>query len=1156
MHRTIPVGLVLLMIPGSVALSQEKDLLRLDFTEPQIVLNAGGRTGACDVMRFAGKGTELLAVGDDKVVHTWMVKANGLDAKPPLRWNVFRERRGSIYSLALSPDERFAAVGGIGRRDADVAVFDRQSGKIVRALSPGLIKGYDSTSSNWHLSFNATGDRIAVGQADGSVWVWTLPDGAMKVASLADDEAYMEPKAARDAVNNRLAKVVWTTFTNDGVRFARGDGSVWEADLKGQSKRVLFRFPYSIAHVVNPDDGRWIAARPLKQSEAGSRIDVLSVPSGELLRSIVYEKNDKNEHRLFPVALATDAAGKRLALGNSRVTGEYKFTATYPGEVAVYDLEPNPPKLVAIDPCDGTSGRLAMAPDTIAFHPDGERLAISGGHDHETALWRIEGTGLKRSGEAALSVGRGVWQVGSANDGTVVTFKQAIALPPKTPNDRGSGEWRGFDLTKPEWVRNSVKPTEEAIPTWAGWRVEFDATSEFAWTAVHESGFRHVLPLSKGLEDRPWCYTFLPVGDAKQVRLAVGHYWGFSLYEFGTISRPKRVMKGVGHHGYVASIAPARGGKMLITGSSDQTIGLWSLEPWAGQALLGAKLEWQFDQQSQRRAFVVTTVQDGSPAWEAGLLRGDRIGLLASNLKVVPVAEWERVIQEDLEPDRELAVMVQRTVGDKLVEVPTKTLLLTRPQARLFPTAGDDWVMYRYADHFYAASPNGDSYLGWQISGATAADTPEFHPAARLREVFDRPAFVAESVTRLLREPDRPLARSFLPPVVEVTASSAEISDKPLSLAIAVRPRADLRGKLVPLEKVELWLDGEVLLQSWQAGSGDFTVAAEVKPEQLRVGSNRLSVVGYARTRGETSIQVINKPPEVRPAVLRGLAVGVDRYSYLTADRQLTASANDAKLTKIALENLGKSGQFRETRIELLTDADATADAILAKIDALGKDLGPDDWLVLFLAGHGLAEFDIGGFAPRVKRGSWFFCASRPADGPPLDFAAARTPKLAAEIVARLRKMRATLTGDELLERIAKLNCRKLVLLDACHSGAIALDPVRDLRPGGLGAVVLSASAPDESASEFDIPVEVNGKATNDRHGFFSVALFHALGRDRAKADRNGDGVLTLEELHRAVAAGVQESRKQAGIEGNGGKTQTVLASPADLRNLVFVSYR
>jgi len=158
--------------------------------------------------------------------------------------------------------------------------------------------------------------------------------------------------------------------------------------------------------------------------------------------------------------------------------------------------------------------------------------------------------------------------------------------------------------------------------------------------------------------------------------------------------------------------------------------------------------------------------------------------------------------------------------------------------------------------------------------------------------------------------------------------------------------------------------------------------------------------------------------------------------------------------------------------------------------------------------------------------------------------------------VARLRKMRATLTGDELLERIAKLNCRKLVLLDACHSGAIALDPVRDLRPGGLGAVVLSASAPDESASEFDIPVEVNGKATNDRHGFFSVALFHALGRDRAKADRNGDGVLTLEELHRAVAAGVQESRKQAGIEGNGGKTQTVLASPADLRNLVFVSYR
>ena len=39
--------------------------------------------------------------------------------------------------------------------------------------------------------------------------------------------------------------------------------------------------------------------------------------------------------------------------------------------------------------------------------------------------------------------------------------------------------------------------------------------------------------------------------------------------------------------------------------------------------------------------------------------------------------------------------------------------MLTRPQARLFPTAGHDWVLYKYADYFYASSTNGDAYLGW-----------------------------------------------------------------------------------------------------------------------------------------------------------------------------------------------------------------------------------------------------------------------------------------------------------------------------------------------------------------------------------------------------------------------------------------------------------
>src|SRR5947209_14785821 len=59
-------------------------------------------------------------------------------------------------------------------------------------------------------------------------------------------------------------------------------------------------------------------------------------------------------------------------------------------------------------------------------------------------------------------------------------------------------------------------------------------------------------------------------------RLAVGHYWGFSLYEL-TEAGAKRVRLYTGHHGEVSAIAPSHDGTMVVTASPDQTIAAWSL---------------------------------------------------------------------------------------------------------------------------------------------------------------------------------------------------------------------------------------------------------------------------------------------------------------------------------------------------------------------------------------------------------------------------------------------------------------------------------------------------------------------------------------------------------------------------------------------------
>jgi WD40 repeat protein len=1062
--------------------------------------------------------------------------------------------------MALSPDEKLIAVAGYGRKEADVVVLDRASGKVAASLSAESHKSYLTASTVWSLAFDVAGKRLAVGHENGSVWVWTVEGpgqgSLMRAAGPVEDD---------QAIANRRAKVVWLAFAGDAVRFARGNGTVFETVGPNSQPRELFRFSYPISRAITPKDGRWLAGCPLLMTDTGTRIELRYLPQGKILHTVEFSKNQRMEHQLLPVSLAVDDRGHKLAVATwwPAVSG-IRFSPLQYGDVRVYDLTSTRPNLIAAAIFDGKDGRPALRPDAIAIDSTGQRLAVAGGPNHETRLWRIEGATLRPVGEPAVGVGRGVWQVGTRADGTIICFRQTPNPTAYDPNNRGTGPWRCFDLSRLSWTETE-SPQITAQTELGGWRVEIDPHSEFHWFVRYREE-RWPLPIDKNQDDRPTCYTFLPGAQPRQVYLAVGFYRGFKLFELRRATRPKLVARGIGHSGAITSIVPARDGKMLITGSSDQTIGLWSLQPWDHHPILGAKLTWKVDEKTQQRQFTVAAVQLGSPAWEMGLLAGDRITQVGYDVTwIQDPTSWEEVIDR-AEPGKELVFITDRQPKG------TKSQLLTRPQAKLFPTAGHDWVLYRYVDYYYASSTNGDTYLGWLIGGKIAADTPEYYPATRFHKIFHRPDSVRDSIGQLVREPDQPLIRKYIPPSVFVRASNDTTIDKPVSLSIIVKPRADEKAKTIPLEKVELWLDDEVLLRSWpNTGEKDFRTTVLILPHELRVGSNRLTVVGHARTRGEASVEVWHTPKMQTAVKLRGIAVGVDQYPYLADNAQLQAAVNDAQLIKIALEGLEKDQSIHSANVELLVNEKATPAAIYAKIAAAGKDLGPDDWLVIFLAGHGMTELEVKPpIPPRVRHGTWFFCGSPPtktnvggngqvgAVGERQVFDLAKLSTAATQrdvdaLIGGLKQLDCTISGRELLDQLNKLNCRKLVLLDSCHSGAIRQqDPGRDLRPDGRGAIVITASAPDETASEFDLSINLGDGLKTARHGFFTVAVFNALGPHRAAADRNGDGLLTLEELQRAVADSVRETRRKLGLD-RAGRSQTVLASPPDLRNIVFV---
>ena len=206
----------------------------------------------------------------------------------------------------------------------------------------------------------------------------------------------------------------------------------------------------------------------------------------------------------------------------------------------------------------------------------------------------------------------------------------------------------------------------------------------------------------------------------------------------------------------------------------------------------------------------------------------------------------------------------------------------------------------------------------------------------------------------------------------------------------------------------------------------------------------------------------------------------------------------------------------------LLLDAKADRKSLKASLadlqqkQAAGK-VKPDDLLVVFLAGHGdllspngrVLPVKPGGRGISADIGTFVFCCP--------DY----TPGRAAIT---------TLSGEELFDALAGINCRKLVLLDACHAGgASETNLLRRCIPNGQGRSS-SRRATSEKSFEDD----------KLRHGVFTYAVLEAFGKKFRAADRNSDGVLTPEELFAYVSEQVPELMKDV----KPGNTQNPICFP------------
>lgn len=1034
---------------------------RRERTEPGLVVETGARMGACDAIRFTPDGQFLLAVGDDKVVRTWKFTEKGLEPSEShgLRWSIWREQRGSIFALALSPDGgKSVAVAGYGVRTGSIAVLNRQSGEVEHALVE--VKGNDQTI--WSLAFAPSGKQIAVGTADGSVWLWELNgkvNGEFRKLGQHPGEA---------GKGDRVRLVEFLNGTQ--LLSVAKDGSVlrWDTGKGGSTLVGKLKAPNVSAAALSPD-------RKLLAAAGEDNFVELFALDAKTSRKLPLPEGH------FPNSLAFDARSERLAVAARYRDQSAAFAKDLDGTLQIYDLK-------QANPLAGPTVRTSEYGEAIAFHPSGRYLAIADDPDHEVKVYQVEGTKVGAVvGQPIRSPGSSLWTVAMSRDGQL-GYKNQKAANPAHPNERGAGSWQVFNLKKRAWGTTAGFQPVDAIDALGGWQVQFDKKDAYQWYVVGPDKKQHAIPLDTARDGMPRCFTFLnPKAAGKPVRLAVGHYWGVSIFELSA-QGPKRTRLYTGHQGAVLSVAPSADHKLLVSASKDQTIACWSLADWSNEAELGVSFEIQGGK------LLVKAAEAGSPGWEAGLTAGDEVVLLAYNGKTVEggAAKWLERLQQPV-PGRELYFRVKRAGAAQPIDL--LSTVRQRPVWRFYPTRDREWVIWRQRDYYYDTSTNGDYYIGWQINGKDVDEKPTFYPAERFRKRFHQPRKIADALDGTINNPEKVALVKIEPPEVKVQVSAREVKDEPVTLNITITAHGTESAQQP--DEVILWLN-DYRFQSWKAGGGPFQQKVVIPAEKLRTGANLLMVQCYCKSGGrgelDTPITVKNTRAPGQPT-LHGIFAGVGDYAK-TGFGKLNANLDMEPVRKAWSQQKGQ--QYQETDIQLMLDGEVTRAAFLERCEKLAARVKADDVVLVMLGGHGTDDEELGEVLRAKKR--------KPIES---------LPKAGFVYVCSdfdmTKPLSTGVTTEDLYRLLTKIPCRKIVLLDTCRSGTIISNPIRNLTPDGVGPIILASTTPGQSALE-----DPKGSSTSCGmvYGLFSLALVQALGERFKQADSNHDSSLVGNELY------------------------------------------
>ncbi|MDR3702545.1 MAG: tetratricopeptide repeat protein [Candidatus Sulfopaludibacter sp.] len=228
-------------------------------------------------------------------------------------------------------------------------------------------------------------------------------------------------------------------------------------------------------------------------------------------------------------------------------------------------------------------------------------------------------------------------------------------------------------------------------------------------------------------------------------------------------------------------------------------------------------------------------------------------------------------------------------------------------------------------------------------------------------------------------------------------------------------------------------------------------------------------------------------PPQQVVPRSYAVVIGISHYQNLPDNLQLQFPERDAQSMYTILIS-PEGGNFKAENVHVLTGAKATLAAIRREIDTWLPSVAKEgDRVLVYFAGHGFMYQGKGYLAPYDFRRDDIAAAGLPMD------------ELGVAIGS---KIRATY---------------KVLLTDACHSGAITPDETQALNNSlsNLNNSLFSLTASRDRESSFESP-ELDGG-----HGVFTYYVTQGMA---GAADYDRDGLVTADELAEYVHTQVREA--------------------------------